>query len=139
MSNNKWQQLEEGLSGFFCSVAAVADGHELTFLRRLYKERLVVEVYVDGWIEGQWYKATAEGEPEHPQARFWRPYRTRPYKLSEYKSLKRVFGKKRADEMTALQTCAFMPYWNTPKSLVRHLKKHFPDLELKPAKQEDTL
>ena len=65
--------------------------------------------------------------------------RDRVYKLSQYKNLRRVFGKKRADEMTALKTCAFMPYWNTPKSLVRHLKKNFPDLEILDQTEEGQL
>ncbi|ERS04815.1 hypothetical protein Q673_06260 [Marinobacter sp. EN3] len=127
---NKWQQIEDRLSGVFGSVKAFAGGHEISLEKQVDKERLVVAVYVDGWIRGEWTRATADGEPENPQAMFWKPYRTRPWKLSQYKDLKKVFGKKRADEMTALKTCAFMPYWNTPKSLVRHLKKHFPDLEI---------
>lgn len=136
---SKWETLEESLSGVFCHAAAVADGHQLKFVKTLHKERLVVEVYVDGWIKGEWTTATADGEPKHPEGRFWRPYRHRVYKLSQYKNLRKVFGKKRADEMTALKTCAFMPYWNTPKSLVRHLKKHFPDLEILDQTQESQL
>jgi hypothetical protein len=136
---DKWQEIENRLSGVFGSVKAAAGGHEISLEKQVDKERLIVAVYVDGWIRGEWTRATADGEPEFLQARFWRPYRARPWKLSQYKNLKKAFGKKKADEMTALKTCAFMPYWNTPKSLVRHLKKNFPDLELRDSVPADPL
>lgn len=131
MSNaTKWQQLEEQLGGVFGDATATADGHELRFVKRLDGERLVIQVYVDGWIKGEWSKVNDQGEPEHPEARFWRPYRARAWKLKQHAQLKRAFGKKKADQMTALKTVAFLPSWNSPRTLVRHLKKHFPDLEL---------
>lgn len=128
---NKWQQLEACLSGAFGSAKAMADGHELHFVKQLDGERLVVAVYVDGWIKGEWSKADERGEPVRPEGRFWRPYRSRAWKLKQYAQLKRAFGKKKADQMVALKTVAYLPSWNSPRSLVRHLKKHFPDLELK--------
>lgn len=126
---DKWQQLEEALSGVFAYATIRADGHEVSLQKRLSGEKLVVQVYVDGWIKGEWTNAE-NGEPVHPEARFWFPMRRRAWPLKQYKSLKKVFGKKKADEMTALKTVAFLPSWNSPRSLVRHLKKHFPDLEL---------
>lgn len=126
---DKWKRLEAALSGVFGHAKAQADGHELLFKKVTSGEKLLVEVYVDGWIKGQWCKAE-DGEPAHPEARFWRPMRSRPWPLKKYRDLKKVFGKKKADQMTAMKTVAFTPYWNSPGTLVRHLKKHFPDLEL---------
>ncbi|MFP4596505.1 hypothetical protein [Ralstonia sp.] len=129
---DKWRQLEDALSGVFGHAKAVADGHEVTLQKALSNERLVVLVYVDGWIKGEWWEADpATGQPVHPQARFWRPSRSRVFPLKQYKALKRALGKKRADEMTARKVVCFVPSWNSPRSLVRHLKKYFPDLELK--------
>lgn len=127
---DKWQQLEAQLGGVFGDATATADGHELRFVKRLYGERLVIQVYVDGWIKGEWSKADDQGEPAHPEGRFWRPYRSRAWKLKQYAQLKRAFGKRKADQMTALKTVAYLPSWNSPRTLVRHLRKHFPDLEL---------
>jgi hypothetical protein len=128
---DKWQQLEARLGGVFGDATATAGGHELRFVKRLDGERLVIAVYVDGWIKGEWSKADENGEPVHPEGWFWRPYRSRAWKLKQYPQLKRAFGKKKADQMTALKTVAYLPSWNTPGTLVRHLKKRFPDLELK--------
>lgn len=128
---DKWKQLEEALSGVFGFAKARAGGHEVSMQKKLSGEKLVIEVYVDGWFKGEWTKAE-NGEPVHPEARFYRPMRSRLYPLKKHAALKKVFGKKKADEMTAMRTFAFMPLWNSPRSLVRHLKKHFPDLELLP-------
>jgi hypothetical protein len=128
---DKWQQLEARLGGVFGDATATAGGHELRFVKRLDGERLVIQVFVDGWIKGEWSKADENGEPVHPEGWFWRPYRSRAWKLKQYPQLKRAFGKKKADQMTALKTVAYLPSWNTPGTLVRHLKKRFPDLELK--------
>lgn len=126
---SKWAQLEERLSGVFGSAKAVADGYELYFVKRLSGERLVIETYVDGFIKGEWCKVE-DGEPVHPEGRFWRPCRSRVFPLKQHAALRRAFGKRKADKMTRLRTVAVVPTWNTPRALVRHLKKHFPDLEL---------
>jgi len=126
---DKWEQLEQLLAGVFGHAKARADGHELALQKQLDGERLVVAVYVDSYIKGEWMVAE-KGEPVHVEGRFWRPIRSRVWPLSKYKVLKRAFGKKKADEMTAQCIVSFSPYWASPRSLVRHLKKNFPDLEL---------
>ena len=127
---NKWKQLEEQLSGVFGSATIRARGHEVTFRKQLDGEKLVIRVGVDGWIKGAWMSVDEHGHPEHPEGRFYRPHRYRACKLKSYPSLKKVFGKKQADEMTALRTVQVSPYWNSPRTLISHLKKNFPDLEL---------
>ena len=127
----KWKELEKSLQGVFGSATIHADGHEVTLLKRLDGEKLVIQVGVDGWIKGAWSMVDGKGEPKHPEGRFYRPMRSRAWPLKQYKDLRKVFGKRKADEMTALRTMALSPYWNSPRSLVSHLKKHFPDLELK--------
>ncbi|KZB51107.1 hypothetical protein [Thalassospira xiamenensis] len=124
---DKWKQLEQSLDGLFCYVKVKADGHEVTFVKRKEGQRLIIAVFVDGVMEGDWYKAKDE-KPVYPQARFWCPKRGRPWPLKQYAGLKKIYGKREADQMTAMKTLAFLPAWGSPKSLVRHLKKNFPDL-----------
>lgn len=132
----KWQQLEQRLQGVFGSVTILADGHEVSLQKRPDGEKLVIQVGVDGWIKGEWMTVDDQGEPKHPEGRFYRPMRSRLYPLKKYSALKRVFGKKKADRMTALRTVAVSAYWNSPKTLISHLRKHFPDLEIKPAGED---
>lgn len=127
----KWQLLEKRLAPPSLGATVLAGGHEVRLANRMDGRRLVVVAYVDGWIEGIWSEADSEGNPVYPQAWFWRPMRSRLWPLKKHSQLKKVFGKKEADRMTELRTVAFQPDWKSAKSLVRHLKKHFPDLELK--------
>ncbi|MEX0745295.1 MAG: hypothetical protein WD118_06805 [Phycisphaeraceae bacterium] len=128
---DKWQELEKRLTGVFGGATVLADGHEVSFQKRLDGEKLVIQVGVDGWIRGEWWKVDEQGQPVHSEGRFWCPLRSRAWPLKEYKSLKKVFGKRKADEMTALRVVAVTPAWGSPKRLISHLKKHFPELELK--------
>jgi len=129
---DKWQELEELLSGVFGAAKIRADGHEVIFQKSLYREKLVVQVWVDGAIKGDWIKVNDNGEPKHSEGRFFRPMKSRCWKLKQYKELKKVFGKKEADKMTELRVVGFLPYWGSPRPLISHLKKNFPDLELLP-------
>lgn len=129
---DKWKQLEEKLSGIFGNATVLAGGHEVSFQKRLDGEKLVIQVGVDGWIKGEWWKVDEQGQPVHSEGRFWKPMRSRVWPLKEYKSLKKVFGKRKADQMTALKTVAVTPCWGSPRTLISHLKKNFPDLEIKP-------
>ena len=52
------------------------------------------------------------------------------YKKKGYSQLKRVFGKKKADEMVTPKVIGFVPDFGTEGATVAHLKKHFPDLEI---------
>lgn len=126
---DKWKQLEQSLEGLICYVKVKADGHEVTFIKRKEGQRLIIAVFVDGVMEGGWYKAKDE-KPVYPQARFWCPKRGRAWPLKQYAALKKVYGKREADQMTAMRVLAFLPAWGSPRSLVRHLKKNFPDLEV---------
>lgn len=135
-AQDKWQQLEQSLAGIFGRARAVADGYELVLSKHLDGERMVVVVYVNGWMCGRCHKADANGQAVYPEARFWRPMRTRVWSLKHHKQLKKIYGTKNADLMTALKTVAFSPIWNSPRPLVRHLKKHFPDLELLPVDEQ---
>lgn len=125
----KWQKIEETLKGVYGCCKIRADGYETTFIKMLEGQRLVTAVYVDGEIKGEWYKAK-DGKPVHPQARFWCEKRRRLYPISKYNALKKAFGKKEADQMTALKILCFVPIWTSPRSLIQHLKKHFPELEI---------
>ncbi|WP_144981118.1 hypothetical protein [Halomonas sp. C22] len=128
---NKWKQLEEQLSGVFASATIKADGYEVAFYKRLGKgERLVIETYVNGYIKGDWISVGDNGEPKAPEGRFFYPMKRRAWPLRQYKELKKAFGKPSADKMTELRVVGFLPHWNSPRTLINHLKKNFPDLEL---------
>jgi len=129
---DKWKELAELLTGAFGVAKVRANGHEVIFQKCVHREKLVVQVWVDGVMKGDWTSVGDKGEPKHPEGRFFFPMKRRPWKLKQYKELKKVFGKKEADNMTELRVVGFLPYWGSPRPLISHLKKNFPDLELLP-------
>lgn len=133
---SKWDQIKSSLEHLGGSVKLLADGHEVS-LRKVHNgKRIFVVVYVDGYQRGIWTEAKDE-KPVHPEARFWRPMKRAMYRKKGYAQLKRAFGKKKADQMVTPQVVAFVPDFGTEGAAVAHLKKHFPDLEIKPEKEAD--
>ncbi|OSQ49636.1 MULTISPECIES: hypothetical protein [Thalassospira] len=126
---DKWKQIEETLKGVFGKIKVQADGYELTLTKSIDRERLVTLVHVNGEIKGKWFRAK-NGKPLYPEARFWFPMRRRAWPIKKHSELKKAFGKREADQMTALETVCFSPMWTSPRSLIAHLKKHFPELEI---------
>ena len=127
---NKWQEIKDALKHLGGSATLLADGHELA-LRKVHNgKRIYVVVYVDGCLKGEW-TSVEDQKPVHPEARFWRAVKRTQYnKKKNYSNLKRVFGKKEADQMVTPRVIGFVPDFGTEGAVVTHLKKHFPDLEI---------
>lgn len=126
---SKWDEIKSQLEHLGGSVNLRADGHKVT-LRKVHNgKRIFVVVYVDDYQRGEWTKHN-KGKPVHPEARFWRPMRRAAYQKKGYSQLKRVFGKKKADQMVTPQIIGFVPDFGTEGAAVAHLKRNFPDLEI---------
>lgn len=128
---DKWKRIEEKLRYVFGNVKVRADGHEVTFDKRVdtKKQKLVIETYVDGWIKGEWMNVQ-NGQPLHPEGRFFRPRKSAVWKRKDFKMLKKIYGTKKAEEMVTPKVIVLDPYWGSPRTLVAHLKREFPDLEI---------
>lgn len=133
---SKWGEIKSRLEHLGGSVKLLADGHEVSLRKAHNGKTIFVIVYVDGHIKGEWTKAEDE-KPVHPEARFWRPVKRAAYKKKGYSQLKRVFGKKEADQMVTPRVIGFVPDFGTEGSAVAHLKKYFPDLEILEPKETD--
>ncbi|PWW41602.1 hypothetical protein DFO83_101294 [Idiomarina loihiensis] len=126
---DKWKSLESQLQGMFCEVKAQVEGYELEFKKQLDGEKLVVSVFVNGWIKGAWASVDPEGNPKHPEGRFWCPKKMRVWPKKRYAELKRIYGKKKADHMTALRVSCVLPAFSSPRALTAFYRKHFPELQ----------
>lgn len=127
---DKWKRLAEKLSGLYLAHATiVADGHTVSFYKRVHKEKLVIETFVDGYFKGKWMNVK-DGKPEYSEGRFFRPRKKANGTKKEYSALKRIFGKKKADEMVTPKLFMVDPCWGSPRTLIAHLKREFPDLEI---------
>lgn len=101
MTKEEWAALDAELSGLFGRAQLSIDGHAVTFEVQRHKMRLVISVFVGGWMKGDWLvKKTEEC------TRFCRPVQFSLYTPSRKKSIAKSFSK------TAI-------------------KKHFPDFDKK--------
>tara|TARA_R110001583_G_scaffold4918_2_gene27500 strand:+ start:616 stop:1020 length:405 start_codon:yes stop_codon:yes gene_type:complete len=127
---DKWKEIKERLKHLGGSVELLADGHTLSLSKAHDGKKIFVIVYVDGVVKGEWTK-TEDGKPVHPEGRFWRPMKRAPHPKKLYAQAKRSFGKKEADRMVTPRVIGVVPNFGTEGAAVAHLKKHFPDLEIK--------
>jgi hypothetical protein len=127
---DKWGEIKERLKHLGGAVELLADGHELTLTKVHNGKQIFVRVYVDGLVKGEWTK-TEDGKPVHSEGRFWRPMKRAAYPKKVYARAKRAFGKKKADRMVTPRVIGVVPDFGTEGAAVAHLKKRFPDLELK--------
>lgn len=127
---DKWKDIKERLKHLGGRVELQADGHTLSLVKAHDGKKIFVIVFVNGVVEGKWTE-TKDEKPVYPEGRFWRPVKRAPYPKKRYASFKRVFGKKEADRMVTPRVIGVVPNFGTEGAVVAHLKKHFPDLEIK--------
>ncbi len=127
---DKWKKIKERLAHLGGRVELLADGHRLSLVKAHDGKKIFVRVFVDGSVDFKWTK-TEDGKPVLPEGRFWRPMKRAAYPKKAYPSLKRIYGKKEADRLVAPQVIGVVPDFGTEGAAVAHLKKHFPDLEIK--------
>lgn len=134
LTTEQWKQIEQQLSGTFGSVELKADGYKLTLqVQRMKALRLCIVVFVDGVSKGSWYSGEA------PEAKkFCRERRSWLYSLKERKNAAEKIKLRRLDPfldryykgVAEKFVAIWVPYWNTPASLTRHLRKTCTDVEI---------
>ena len=88
MTKDEWAELERELSSMYGNAELTIDGYTVTFQTGLCDRRLVIAVYVNGWMKGEWLvKKTEECK------RFFRPVVTSLFKPSDKKRLTKGFNK----------------------------------------------
>lgn len=126
-TREQWADIERRLGSPYGRVDLKCDTFELTLLVEAVKPRqFTIMVFVDGSFRGTMLSTDCE-----ERRRFMRP-RTRCYfKARDYKSWRRAFGKKTADEQKAKFTYRhYEPFWPAFGPLKRHLLANNERIEL---------
>jgi hypothetical protein len=134
LTKEQWAEIEQRLSGAFGMVKLKADGYDVTLEIRPYKElRSCIVVFVDGYCRGEWFKGEA------PEARkFCQEQRRWLYPLKQREEAKRKLKQRRLDDwfrehytkVSESFSAIWSPYWMSPKSLTRQLRKTCVDVEI---------
>lgn len=119
-----WARIEESLSGLFGSETLMCDGYKLTIVRKQDRNKLVLMVYVNDYIKGEWLAGDCEERRRFMRRKTWRLFpAAKVAKLTAGMS-----ARGRANfvaEMGLDKTLdSYTPVWTGFKALRQHLVKN---------------
>ena len=134
LTKEQWGEIEQRLSGAFGMVKLKADGYDVTLEVRPYKKLTsCIVVFVNGYCRGEWFKGEA------PESRkFCQEQRSWLYSAQLRENAKKKLKSRRLEDWSREHytrvaesfSAIWSPYWRSPKSLTRHLRKTCVDVEI---------
>jgi hypothetical protein len=126
-----WSRMKANLSGLFGSEELLCDGYKLTIVRSQNKNRLGLNIYVDGVWKGKWMTEDCE-----ERRRFHREIVKRLYSKADIEKMAKGLSKR---ELAALKKqpgldrtyTIYSPCWTSFDALRRHLVKNNKDIQVK--------
>jgi hypothetical protein len=133
MTRDDWSAIEESLSHAYGSAKVRVDGFEVSFQVLQDKMRLVIAVYVNGWMKGEWLINKTE-----EATRFCRPCVFALWSPSSKKKL--TSGLRKSDIKQIFpdldkKGTYYLSHWLSFGALKRHLIKNNKSIELVEPKQ----
>lgn len=130
MTKEEWESVERKLCYPGDGVHLKIDGYNVTLRVMIYKMKMVIAIYVNGYIKCEWLIKDCD-------------IRRRFYQRSKHSLLTAAEKKKLARKSKSVQKevqewatyYSFSPYWTSFRSLKRHLIKNNTSIEL--CKEED--
>lgn len=110
--------IRDELAYMFGFVKLHADGHEIIAKCEMCSRKLVVAVYVDGFVKG-----TDMDRHSEIGRKFWFPRTGSLDKAKNLPKLKKLFGKENAEEMVKKVIYSFRPWFASPRAFIAHLNK----------------
>jgi hypothetical protein len=119
MTKDEWTALGEKLSYAYGSAKIVADGFEVSFQTQQDKMRLVIAVYVNGWMKGEWLVNKTE-----EAIKFCRPVTFRLHRPSDVKKITAGIRKSTIKKLMPdleKKGMYYTTHWLSFSALKRHL------------------
>lgn len=133
LTKEQWQEIKEVLSGIWGMVYLECDGHLICAEVAKLKQRLVIQVYVDGVIKGSWSKAVEEddiGQLTDIQRKFMH-HRKVGLPKKYIAANEKYLGKKQCKQNGVYKkTIVPLPYFNNPSEFIAKLKKTCENIEI---------
>jgi hypothetical protein len=132
-TKQQWDEVKRELSTPYYSVYFLIDGYAVAAQVQIDKMRLVIAVYVNGYMKGQdiWHGRESEIDklPDIPR-RFY-AIKRKGRSAKEIKQYERAFGKRKTKEMGIYDRffCTLL-YFSTPGAFITHIKKHNQDIQI---------
>lgn len=135
INKEQWAEIENRLSGVFGQVELLCDGYKITAAIERIKMKLVVSIYVDGFIKGEWIFNDGNSEiprkfyKEVKRFVFHAKYRALMVKWSKCKYLSKEVRAKYAADATKTRS-HWWPNWPNAKAFCRHIRKTCTSIEI---------
>lgn len=133
ITKEQWEEIEKSLSRPYGGVKLRCDGHDVSAIVMTDKMKLVIEVYVDGFIKGEWLLNEHEIGVKFYEKKT--KYTLRQKEREEArknmnnkrlgKDLREMFKRHYEDKFSY-----YLPSWTNAKSFCRHIRKTCKSIEL---------
>ena len=126
-TKEQWEEIARQLDRMFVPIFLRCDSYIIQAgMVRSRKNTLKIAIYVDGFIRGKW----TDGKDDEPK-RFWRPITRSKYTAKYIKAMEKIYGKRKCKASGYYEKRThYLPEWNRPMPLIRHLKKHNENIEV---------
>lgn len=135
ITKEQWAEIENKLSTPMGLVELVCDGYKINAQVQYGKMKLVITIYIDGAIKGEWIFNSANSEiPSKFLCEKKRPIagpKMRAWYIKESKS--RIWSKEQRAEYAAKakeSSSSWLPYWTSAKAFCRHIRKTCTSIEV---------
>jgi hypothetical protein len=131
-TKEQWTEIQGQLNSQFTTTYLDCDGYLIAARMVRSKNKLVIQVYVDGYIDGKWIKSvkTIDEFAEVPK-RFYRHARKNIWPRKLVKDMEKLLGKRRCKEEGYYgERYTSFPWFNSAETFISHLKKHNQSIEL---------
>lgn len=127
-TKEQWDDVKHKLSTPYCSVYFLIDGYSVVAQVQKDKMRLVIAVYVNGWMKGQdiWVGPERDADNMPEIARRFYCLKSKAYRSAkDIKHLEKLFGKRDCKKKGFYDKwLSAQPYFSTPGAFITHIKKH---------------
>jgi len=131
-----WQKIKQDLSCTYGSVYLRCDGYLVYAHMTRHKMKLLIEVYVNGLIRGEWMFFGKESEKDKIgdiARKFYCLALVREQKRAKdyVKTMEKIYGKRECKKrgLYDRNVCA-QPWFKTPSAFVSHIKKNNESVEI---------
>lgn len=131
-TKEQWADIEANMNSLFSATYLDCDGYLVAARMVRDKNKLVIEVYVDGYVKGLWhqYVESIDAFSEVPK-RFYCIKKQSLWPKKFIQDMEKQIGKRRCTKNGYYAVrYSSRSWWISAKSFISHLKKHNQSIEL---------
>jgi hypothetical protein len=133
-TKEQWDEVKRELSTPYCSVYFLIDGYAIVAQVDRAKMRLVITVYVNGYMRGEdiWYGKERDVDKITEIARRFYCQKRKAFRSAkDIKDLEKLLGKRECKKKGIYDKWLNVaPWFSTPGAFITHIKKHNQDIQI---------